>query len=161
MTDLELRVILIEAKDLLFKSRDTDERGLRRYRCPLGAAKICALLFGPVEQSTAQLLDTQLPGNRRVRVTRPYSVVRPADHHRRPPRIGAEEPVDGRLLVLAEALIACHPAIQHRLRREGRHQIVRAPDEWNADAKAVMRAGDHGLEAVSIILLHLALDAGA
>ena|SRR6184192_1407225 len=55
MTDLELRVILIEAKDLLFKSRDTDERGLRRYRCPLGAAKICALLFGPVERSEQQI----------------------------------------------------------------------------------------------------------
>ena len=112
-----------------------------------------------IEQAAAQLLDAQLLGDRRVRIVRPHAVVRPADDHRCSPRIRAQQPIDSGLLVLAKTLVTRHLAIEHRLRRERGHQIVRAPDKRDSDPKAILRAADNRLEAIAVILFHLPLDA--
>src|SRR6476469_8779190 len=114
-----------------------------------------------VEETAAQLFDPELPRHGRVWGVGPDAIVRPADHHRRAPWIGPEEPVHGRLLVFPVALVAGHAAVKHRLRRKRRYQIVRAPDEWNADPEAIGRASDDRFEPALIVVFHLALDAGA
>src|SRR5947209_19355844 len=69
-----------------------------------------------IEETAAQLVDAQLLRHRRVRIVRPYAVVRPADHHRRAPRVRPEEPVDRGLLVFAISLVASPLTVAHRLR---------------------------------------------
>jgi hypothetical protein len=57
-----------------------------------------------------------------------------------PHGIRAEQPVERRGFVSRKAVVASHAPVQQRLRRERGHEVVRAPDERDADAKAVVRA---------------------
>src|SRR5437868_6343237 len=114
------------------------------HESPLDRAEFIASLI------TATPLPSPCSRLQRARIARPDSVVRPADHHRRAPRICPKEPIDRGLLVLPISLVARHLAIEHRLCRERRHQIVRAPDERNPDAKPVIRARDNGVEAATV-----------
>src|SRR2546423_1306451 len=87
-----------------------------------------------------------------MRIVSPDPVVGIPDHHRRPPRIGPEQPVDRRLLVEPEPLIAGHAPIQQSLSSKRYHEVVGAPDEWHPNAKAILcRPGDDLFESVAIV----------
>src|SRR5690606_32263795 len=62
------------------------------------------------------------------------------------------EPVDGRSFQIAVAVVAGHRAVQVRVRGEGRHQVVRAPDERDSDAERVLHGTClDGVEAARVV----------
>src|SRR5687767_7476060 len=105
----------------------------------------------PVEQSSRQL-ELHDFGYHGMWIAREHAVVRQPDHHGNSPWIGSEQPIESGLLVFAELAASGHTAVQVRLCREGRHEVVRAPDERHADAKAVVRTRGYRRQTSPVVL---------
>src|SRR5439155_13811160 len=72
---------------------------------------------------------------------------------------GTEQPVERRRLVLDVRRVAGHASIKRGLGGERREQVVRAPNERNADAEPVAGSTGHGLEAAAVVPGHEATGA--
>src|SRR5689334_7974230 len=107
-------------------------------------------VYGAIEQRSREL-DVHLVSDHGMWIARVEAILRQANHHRHAPGIGAEQPVDRRLLVFTKLIVASHLAIQVRLGRERGHQIVRAPDEWNPNPKSVV--GSSGYSGQSLLIV--------
>src|SRR6476469_7778673 len=90
-----------------------------------------------------------------MRITRERAIGRESDNHRHSPWVSTKNPIESRGFVFTVVIVAGHLPIQVCLGGKTCHEVRRAPDERNADEKAISGACDHQIEPLLIESHHL------